>query len=185
MYRAGGKDFGKYRCKGVKFMAKMDIQTKWFEGDCPINAVPATLATDFSGTNNDLVFTAKVPGEDFNGWKIVFKDTKEEEQKLEVVYDEIDKEIIVLLATDGDKEIITTAEDIKNAITEIVNVVFAKNNNGTGVVEEFEGTLEDGAFGTVCQDIHVIVEHDGQLYINILPNGKYDANWRKLNLVEY
>ncbi len=166
-------------------MAKMDIQTKWFEGDCPINAVPATLATNFSGTNNDLIFTAKVPGEDFNGWKIVFEDPKEEEQELKVVYDEIDKEIIVLLATDGDKEIITTAEDIKNAITEIVDVAFAKSNNGTGVVEELEGALEDGVFGTVCQDIHVIVEHDGQLYINILPNGKYDANWRKLNLVEY
>lgn len=44
-----------------------------------------------------------------------------------------------------------------------------------------------GVYGTVCQDINVIVQDttDNQLYVNILPNSKHDANWRKLNLVTF
>lgn len=174
-------------------MATFDITKKWFAGDAPVNAAYATVATEFSVANAELVFTGKYKTADYNGWKINLVDPSGKSKALSVAVDEVAKEINVSLATSAAGAITSKASDVKAAIeahsvaSKVINVAYAEENDGSGVVGELEGVLADGADGTVCQDINVIVKDDktGQLYINILPNSRHDANWRKLNLVAY
>ena len=174
-------------------MATFDITKKWFAGDAPVNAAYATVATEFSVANAELVFTGKLRTADYNGWKVNLVDPSGNKKALVVTVDEVAKEVNISLAT-GDTGLITsTAKSVKEAIeahevaSKIINVEYAEDNDGTGIVAEFAGVLANGADGTVCQDINVIVKDDktGQMYINILPNSRHDANWRKLNLVAY
>lgn len=171
----------------------MDITKKWFDGDAPVNATYATDTTTFSVANAELVFTGKLRTADYNGWKVNLVDPSGNKKALVITVDEVAKEVNVSLAT-GDTGLITsTAKSVKEAIeahevaSKIINVEYAEDNDGTGIVAEFAGVLANGADGTVCQDINVIVKDDktGQMYINILPNSRHDANWRKLNLVAY
>jgi len=170
----------------------MNITKQWFARDAPINATYATLETDFKVANAELVFTGKLRGADYNDWAFTFVDPRGNNKPLVITVDEDGKEIAVSLATSGAGAITTTAKQVKEAIeahavaSKIINVAYAAENNGNGVVDELDGVLEGGRNGTVCQDVHVIVEDTkGQLYINIAPNSKHDANWRKLNLVAY
>lgn len=173
-------------------MALSNIRTSWFGGDAPVNAKYATLETDFEVANAELVFTGKLKTADYNGWAINFVDPKANNKALSVSVDLSAKEINVSLATSGAGVLTSTAKNVKDAIeahsvaSKIINVAYADENDGTGVVAEFAGTLSNGVDGTVCQDDDVIVrDSEGQLYINILPNSRHDANWRKLNLVDY
>ena len=173
-------------------MATFDITKKWFAGDAPVNAAYATVATEFSVANAELVFTGKYKTADYNGWKINLVDPSGNSKALSVAVDEVAKEINVSLATSSVGAITTKASDIKALIeghtvaSKIINVAYAEDNDGSGVVGELEGELKNGVDGTICQNINVIVQDDdGQLYVNILPNSKHDANWRKLNLVAY
>lgn len=173
-------------------MALSNIRTSWFGGDAPVNAKCATLATDFKVTNAELVFTGKLKTADYNGWAINLVDPKANSKALSVAVDLVAKEINISLATSGEGAITSTAKNVKDAIeahsvaSSIINVAYADENTGAGVVAELEGVLADGVDGTVCQDDDVIVrDSEGQLYINILPNSKHDSNWRKLNLVDY
>ena len=173
-------------------MATFDITKKWFAGDAPVNAVYASDTTTFSVDNAELVFTGKYRTADYNGWKVNLVDPSGNSKALSVAVDETAKEINVSLATGAGGAITSKASDIKTAIeahsiaSKVINVAYAEDNDGSGVVAELEGVLADGVDGTVCQDINVIVQDDnGQLYVNILPNSRHDANWRKLNLVDY
>lgn len=173
-------------------MATFDITKKWFAGDAPVNAVYASDTTTFSVANAELVFTGKYRTADYNGWKVNLVDPSENSKALSIAVDEVAKEINVSLATSEAGAITSKASDVKSAIeahsvaSKIINIDYAKDNDGSGVVGEFAGVLANGVDGTVCQDINVIVQDDdGQLYVNILPNSRHDANWRKLNLVAY
>lgn len=168
-------------------MAFSDINKKWFTGDHPVNAVAPSVTT------SNLVFTAKLTGIDYNDWEVNLIDPKGNDKKLAVAVDEAGKAINVSLATGATGDITSKASDVKTAIeahaiaSKIISVAYADQETGEGVVEEFTGVLADGVDGTVCQDINVIVRDDktGQLYVNILPNSRHDANWRKLNLVAF
>lgn len=172
-------------------MAFSDISKKWFAGDHPVNAVAPSVATESLVANSNLVFTAKLAGVDYNDWEINLIDPKGNDKKLAVTVDEAGKAINVSLATGTTGDITSKASDVKTAIeahaiaSKIISVAYADQETGEGVVEEFAGVLDNGVDGTVCQDINVIVQDDktAQLYINILPNTRHDANWRKLNLV--
>lgn len=174
-------------------MAFSDISKKWFAGDHPVNAVAPSVATESSVANSNLVFTAKLAGVDYNDWEINLIDPKGNDKKLAVAVDEAGKAINVSLATGATGDITSKASDVKTAIeahaiaSKIISVAYADQETGEGVVEEFAGVLDNGVDGTVCQDINVIVQDDktAQLYINILPNTRHDANWRKLNLVAF
>lgn len=173
-------------------MTLSNIRLTWFGEDAPVNAKYATLATDFKVTNAELVFTGKLKTADYNGWAINLIDPKGNNKTLSVAVDLVAKEINVSLATGGTGLITSTAKNVKDAIeahpvaSKIIDVAYAKDNTGAGVVAELEGVLADGVDGTVCQDDDVIVrDSEGQLYINILPNSRHDSNWRKLNLVDY
>lgn len=174
-------------------MAFSDIRKKWFAGDHPVNAVAPSVATESLVANSNLVFTAKLAGVDYNDWEINLIDPKGNDKKLAVAVDEAGKAINVSLATGATGDITSKASDVKTAIeahaiaSKIISVAYADQETGEGVVEEFAGVLDNGVDGTVCQDINVIVQDDktAQLYINILPNTRHDANWRKLNLVSF
>jgi len=169
----------------------MDIRKKWFDGDAPVNAAYASVATEFGTANAEMILAGKYRGIDFNDWTVNLIDPSGNNKALSVEVDNDNKEINISLATGAAGAITSKAEDIKDLIeahevaSNIISVAYAKNNTGEGVVGEAELVLENGVNGTVCQDTEVIVKHDNQLYINIAPNSIHDANWRKLNLIEY
>ena len=171
----------------------MDITKKWFSGDAPVNAVYSTSETAFSVADAELVFTGKLKTVDYDGWKVNLVDPSDTSQELSVSVDVAGKKIDVSLATDAEDAITSKASDVKTAIeahaiaSTIIDVNYAADNDGSGVVKAFAGTLADGADGTVCQDVDVIVKDSttGQYYTNILPNSRHDANWRKVTLTDY
>lgn len=170
----------------------MNITKKWFDGDAPVNAAYASVATEFSTANAEMILAGKYRGIDFNDWTVNLIDPSGNNKALSVEVDNDNKEINISLATGAEGAITSKAEDIKDLIeahevaSNIISVAYAEDNTGEGVVGEAELVLDNGVDGTVCQDNNVIVEDgDGQLYINILPNSRIDANWRKLNLVAY
>ncbi len=167
----------------------MDIRKKWFAENAPLNAIAASVDSVFDVANAEIVVTAKIKGEIGNEIVLNLIDLKEENVPLSIDVDK--KTINVILATDSQGAIKTKASELKTAIadnelaSELIKIDFATGNSGAGVVDGAELVLENGVNGTVCQDTEVIVKHDNQLYINIAPNSIHDANWRKLNLVEY
>ncbi|MDD4780943.1 MAG: hypothetical protein PHT02_10160 [Tissierellia bacterium] len=172
-------------------MAIYDIRAKWYAENAPVNATYSIFATEFGVTNAELVFTGKLKTADYDGWAINLVDPKADSKALSVAVDEDGKEINVSLATSAVGAITSTAKNVKEAIeahpvaSSIIDVAYAEDNTGAGIVTELEAILDNGADGTVCQDTNVVVQYGNQLYINILPNSRHDANWRKLNLVDY
>ncbi len=162
----------------------VNITKKWFDGE-PKNAVKASVdASD----NTGLTIIANVAGEAYNDWEVNLIDPNTTEgQDLEIEIIEEDKEINITLATEeGAKTITTTFADLKDALEDyFITVVYVDNDKTKKVAEEDGLELAGGAYGTVCQDIYVTVEHDSDYYVNILPNSIHDANWRKVTLATY
>lgn len=167
----------------------MNITKKWFDGNIPVNAVPASIDSDFSVNHAEIVITAKTIGKVGND--ITVNLIAKEESKIPLSVEVDGKNINVVLATNDSEEVITKASELISAIkahpeaNNLIDIKLATGSNGSGVVVEDELKLKNGVDGTVCQDTEVIVEYSGQKYINIAPNSIRDANWRKLNIVEY
>lgn len=168
-------------------MVEFNISKHWFEENAPVNAVAP------NGSGSNLVFTAKMTGEDYNDWKIKLENPNKNDVELEITVNETAKEINIILATDSLGEINSTTKDIKEIIeghdiaNKLIDVSYDTGEDGTSTAEAVVCTLTGGVYGTVCQDTHVVVreKNGNQLYINTLPNSKYGANWKKLNLVDY
>lgn len=158
----------------------MNITKKWFDGE-PKNAIKASIdATDNSG----LTILANIAGEAYNGWEVNLIDPKGNDEDLDIAIG--NKKIDISLATGNDGAITTTFKELGEVLEgSIITVEYAENNALTKVKEEKELKLDDGEYGTVCQDIYVTVEHDSDYYVNILPNSIHDANWRKVTLATY
>lgn len=98
----------------------------------------ATLTTDLTGDNNDLVYTSVDKTDEANDITIKYTDPHDFNQSLSVSVSGSD--IDVSLATDGSGAITSTASDIKTAIeadqdaSALVTVANASGNDGTGVV---------------------------------------------------
>ncbi len=98
----------------------------------------AALTTSLDGTNNDLAFTARNPGENGNDIRIRFLDPGAANQGLTVSVNEND--ITISLATDGTGAITSTANQVMNAInadpsaSALVTASLTGLNDGTGVV---------------------------------------------------
>lgn len=109
----------------------------------------ASLTTSLTGTNNDLVFTAKDTSLDGNNISVQYIDPAANSQSL---YVRTDGQVIkVYLATNGGGTITTTAAQVKTAIeghglaNALVTVANAAANDGTGVVTALAATSLSGA----------------------------------------
>ncbi len=106
----------------------------------------ASLETDMTGDDNDLVFTAKVPGTTGNSLTIALVDP--EEETAEESIDVTDPDIIVTLRSVS--SVLSTAAQVKAALEAdedamaLIGVEFAADNDGTGVVTELSETALAG-----------------------------------------
>jgi hypothetical protein len=117
-----------------------------------VGTVKATLTTALTGTNNDLVFTAKRGGASFNSVRVRYVDpaTPNATQSISVS----GNDITVNLATNATPAITSTAAQILAAInadasaSKLVTASLAASNDGTGVVTALAYTnLSGGTSG--------------------------------------
>lgn len=106
----------------------------------PVDAVAATLTTDLTGANNDLVFTADVEGVGGNLISVTYVDPGEEtaEESVAVNFSLGRTHIVVTLRSVSTT--LSTATQVAAAVNgdaiagDIVTVTNAPANNGSGVV---------------------------------------------------
>lgn len=125
-----------------------DNDTTWT--DCGTPMVASTLTTAFTGTNNDILFMAVIPGAVGDAITITFVDPPGNNVPLSV--DVVDDAITVTLATDGSSTITSTAAQVIALIeadddaSALVTAANAPANDGTGVVTALSSTpLADGS----------------------------------------
>jgi hypothetical protein len=113
--------------------------------------VAATLTTALTGTNNDLVFTAKRGGANSNQITVRYVNPGVNNASLSVQSD--GRDIVVNLATSGAGAITTTSAQIITAVqqnstaNDLVSVANAATNDGTGVVTALAKTNLTGGSG--------------------------------------
>jgi len=115
-------------------------------------ATAATLSTNLTGDNNDIVYTAATGGSVGNAIGVQYIDPGAANQALHV---DVDGDVIeVFLATDGDELITSTGDDIKTAIaahpvaSTLVTAADKAANDGSGVVTAMATTYLGGGVGT-------------------------------------
>jgi|GEM_PF-2100604 len=112
----------------------------------------ATLTTVLTGNNNDLTFTADKPGAGGNAITIAYVNPAAANKPLAVTV--VGTAISVQLATDGASAIVSTADQVKDAINNsfaarsLVYAVRAAGNDGSGVVEAMAATQLAGGSDT-------------------------------------
>lgn len=108
----------------------------------------ATLTTALVGANNDLKYTAVVPGDAGNDVTVAYVDPPGNDAVLSV--DVVGSDVVVNLATDGSSAITSTATQVKNAVNadvdakELVKAENAPGNTGAGVVTALSETALTG-----------------------------------------
>lgn len=110
----------------------------------------ATLATNLTGTNNDLTYTAVADGAAGNDVTVAYVDPAGNDQALDVNVTGTD--IVVSLATGPAGAITSTASDVRTAVlaegaaAALVSVANKAGNDGTGVVTALTETSLAGGF---------------------------------------
>lgn len=152
--------------------------------DTPVNAVAATLTTDLTGDDNDLVFTAKTKGVVGNDIMITYVDPGEETatESVEVTGSAI---VVTLRSVSS---VLSTALEVTAAIEgdaaadALVTVANAAANDGTGSVTEMEAAaLADGVDGTTGTAGEMRFDADA-MYVCTADNTTADGNWKKVAL---
>lgn len=141
----------------------------------------AALTTALTGTNNDLVFTARKGGPGGNSLQIAYVDPGAASQPLSVVVAGF--LITVNLATSGASAITSTAAQIKSAIAldadanALVTVANAASNDGTGVVTALTATALTGGRMSTAQPTlingdatndHYLTGNDGEVMVEVV-----------------
>ena len=158
--------------------------------DAPVNAVAATLTTNLTGDNNDLVYTAKTKGAAGNNIKIKYTDPGEETEACVATLSgsgtATDPYIIDVTLKHDVSSITATAKDVKEAVEanedadKLVEIDNANTDNGTGTVTELPATpLANGVDGTVAGEGRM-VQNNGTIYFTTADNSISDANWLKI-----
>lgn len=138
------------------------VKVMEFDQTSPEVDVASSVTTAFAGSNNDLVFTAKAPGNAGDGITIAFTDPSANDATLSI---EVSSEVLIIvnLATDGTGVITSTASQVKAAIealaeaAALVTVAFAPGNDGTGVVAAAVVSTENGLNANVGEDVQTLV----------------------------
>lgn len=159
-------------------------------GTTPVNAVAATLTTNLTGDNNDLVYTAKTKGAAGENIKIKYTDPDDETEACVATLSgsgtATDPYVIdVTLKHDG-TNITATAANVKAAVeantaaAKLVAIANASANNGTGTVTELAATaLDNGVDGTVAKKGRM-AQKSGVIYFTTADNSVSDTNWLKV-----
>ncbi len=150
----------------------------------PVNGVAASLTTSLTGTNNDLVFTAKLKGVAGNAITIAYIDPGEE-TATETVVVTGSNIVVTLRSVDS---VLSTSAQVKTAIeaNALANALVSIANSGadTGegaVIAMAEDALEGGVDCTV-KDSAGFLYHDGYLYFTPAETRVSDDTWRRLEL---
>ncbi len=150
--------------------------------DTPVNAVAAALTTALTGTNNDIVYTAKTKGD--TGITVAYVDPGATHTLSVAV---VEKAITVTLGY-ATGAITSTGDDVKAAIAAnaaanaLVSTADAAANDGSGLVTAMAATpLTGGVDGTVAKAGEVRFD-GGYLYVASADNTPSDANWRRVSL---
>lgn len=119
-----------------------------------VEATGASLTTDLTGSNNDLVFSARADGTDGNRISIAYVDPEEEtaEESVSVVGTYITvtlRSVGGTLSTAAQVAAAIGSDDDADALVEVEN---APANNGTGVVTEMEPTYLSGGVDLVTAE---------------------------------
>lgn len=143
----------------------------------PVNGAPvsmsrATLSTNLTGNNNDLVWTAVPTGTEGNDITIEYIDPGDDNVPLSCAVE--GNAIAITLETDGDSLIVTTADDIK-ALTEFAALVTVEDkaaNDGSGVVTAMAATPLAGGvnglgFGNARKGSFALDTDNDAIYVNL------------------
>lgn len=112
---------------------------------------PATFETDLTGTNNDLLFQALLPGRLGNDVRVRYVDPAANNATISVSVS--GRDITVNLATDGSGVITSTALNVGTAVAALpaaaalVTVTLKSGNDGSGVVTAMAYTALAGGTG--------------------------------------
>lgn len=152
-----------------------------FAAGTPVNAAASALTTSLTGTNNDLVFTAKLAG--VSGDLITIEYIDPGAETAEEVVEVVGAAITVTLRNVSST--LSTAAQVKAAIEAspeadaLISVANAAANNGTGEVIELAATpLANGVNGTPGALEDTLFD-ENYLYLLIAANTISTANWRR------
>lgn len=166
------------------------------EDETPVNATKATITTDISVVNGDLVFTAVTAGAAGNNIKVEYINTWVEDGEgkgedgidipVELSVSVADNTVTVKLGTDDEGVITSKANDIKDLINGTEDMIITADNkqNDNGDIEVVEMTaisLATGVDGTVAVKGQVYAD-DTYLYVAKDDNSVSDNNWRRISL---
>lgn len=166
----------------------MEVQKKWFAEDNPVNAKGATAIIG-DGTDGKVTITCDKVGTIGNDYEVKVAIATKASEDLAVVF--ANNLLTITLGTDD----LSAADNTKNTATLIADAIsaidgFSAIASGTGdtaISTETTTNVEfaGGQFGTVCPAPYAIVKDNNYYYINIAPNSKCDANWRRFTLSDY
>lgn len=163
-------------------MLKFPAASMPLEADTPVNAVADALTTNLTGTNNDIVFTAKTKGD--SGITIAYVDPGATHTISVAV---VGPAITVTLGY-ATGAITSTGDDVKAAIAAepaanaLVSTADAGGNDGSGLVTAMAAApLIGGVNGTAAKAGEVRFDAS-YVYVAIADNSPSDANWRRVAL---
>ena len=165
-------------------MLKFPVASMPLESDTPVNAVAASLTTALTGTNNDLVFTAKTKGANGNAITIAYVNPGADG----VIAVAVAGTAITVTLAYATGAITSTAANVAAAIAAntaanaLVSTANAAANDGTGLVTALTATpLTGGVDGTVAEAGEVRFDAS-YLYLASADNSPVDTNWRRVTL---
>lgn len=168
-------------------MANFELQTKWFAESVPQNAKSAT-STIGSGDNGTVVITVDNVGTEGNDYTVEVKEGAKASVSMSATL--VDGAIVVTLGTDE----LSVLDDTKNTAILIATAInslpgisaYASNTGETALtLAEAEANFTGGQYGTVAPVPYTMLQDETYYYVNIAPNGKTDANWRRFSLSQY
>jgi hypothetical protein len=153
----------------------------------PLNAKPASYV--FGSGSNTLTIEYGTC-EAGNGFTVAVAVAETASADMTVAF--ADGALTITLGTDATESPIT-ADDTKNTYALIAAEIndidgFTATVVGSGVIDAAAEADEftDGQYGTVCNIPGTFIYKSAtEWYVNIAPNSKWDANWRKLTVATY
>lgn len=172
----------------------LEVRQSWFGDSSPQNWKPARTAIGAGEDGTITIAINSIDETEANGYTIEVEEGVGLSVDMETTL--TGKDILVTLGTDAAGDLDATKNTAKLITTEIakltgVNATFSGTGADPIAVAIAKKDFTDMQYGTECPEPMVVVRvwdnilTQWDYYVNIAPNGKYDANWRLFNLVEY
>ena len=172
----------------------LQVRQSWFGDQPPTNWKPANTSIGVGDDGVVDIIIDLLNPDKANDYTIEVVEGADADVDMEATL--TGKAIEVTLGTDGAGDLDATqntAELIAAEISTLPNISATFSGDGSGV---FAATIAqkdftDTQLGTECPEPFVVLKfwnvgnNDWDYYVNIAPNGRYDANWRVFNLIDY